>query len=232
MGLSSMTLTGVAFFNLILYSALQFTTASNASVLESVIPAATALLSFFILKEKLLKVQWAGIIISLAGAVWVVMDGRIWRAFTADWNIGDLIMVGGIICWAVYSITVKKYLHLFPAYGALLVMTGISVVLIIPVVLIEWSVTGFSPEFLVNSPSYFAGLLYLGIFPSFIALLFYNRAVELLDASRASVFLNFLPVVTMAGAYLWLGESISVMQVAGALLVIFGVTLTTRAKAH
>lgn len=227
-----MTLTGISFFNLLLYSALQFTTASNVSVLEAVIPAVTALMSAFLLKERLLKFQWTGIFLSLFGAIWVVTDGHIWQVVAADWNIGDLIMIGSIVCWAVYSITVKQYLHLFPVYGALLAMTGISVILLVPFLLLEWSITGFSPAILIHSPDYTVGLLYLGIFPSFIALLFYNRAVELLGASRASVFLNFLPVVTMAGAYLWLGETVSIMQIIGALLVVFGVTLTTRAKTH
>lgn len=225
-----MTITGVSLFNLFLYGALQFTTASNASVLEAVIPSVTALLSAFLLKERLLKAQWTGIFLSLFGTVWVVMDGRILQIMNTDWNIGDLIMVGAIICWAVYSLMVKKYLHLFPPYGALLVMTGISLILLIPFLLLEWVITGFSPADLVGSSDYVFGLLYLGIFPSFIALLFYNRAVELLGAARASVFLNFLPVVAMAGAYFWLDETITIMQVGGALLVVLGVTLTVRAK--
>lgn len=225
-----MTLTGVTLFNLFLYSALQFTTATNASVLEAVIPVATALMSAVFLKERLHAIQWLGIFLSLMGAVWVVMDGRFFQIISMDWNKGDAIMVGGIICWAVYSITVKQYMHLFPSHGALLVMSGISVLVLMPVVLIEWYLVDFSITLLLEMPGLIAGLLYLGIFPSFIALLLYNRVVGLLGASRASVFLNFLPVITMTGAYFWLGEAISSMQILGALLVIVGVTLTTQIK--
>lgn len=225
-----MTLTGVALFNVLLYGALQFTTATNASVLEAVIPAATALLSAAVLKERLLGIQWLGILLSLAGAICVVMDGRIFQVAAMDWNTGDAIMIGGIICWAIYSITVKQYMHLFPTYGALLVMTGSSLLIMGPAVLIEWQLTEFSIRRLGEAPGLVAGLLYLGVFPSFIALLLYNRAVGLLGASRASVFLNFLPVATMTGAYLWLGETITFMQILGALIVIMGVTLTTQVK--
>ncbi|WP_240033979.1 DMT family transporter [Planococcus salinus] len=225
-----MTLTGIAFFNAFLYGALQFTTATNASVLEAVIPAATALMSAVVLKEQLRGIQWLGILVSLLGSVWVVMDGRIFQVAAMPWNAGDGIMVGAIICWAVYSITVKQYMHLFPSYGALLVMTGISLLVLGPLVLIEWYMTGFSIQLLAEAPGLVAGLLYLGIFPSFIALLLYNRAVGLLGASRASVFLNFLPVATMAGAYFWLGETITSMHILGALLVIAGVIMTTQVK--
>jgi drug/metabolite transporter (DMT)-like permease len=167
-----------------------------------------------------------GILVSLAGAVSVIMNGKMLELATIGWNVGDAIMLGAIFTWSIYTIAVKQYMHLFPLYGALLVMSGISVIILLPFMIMEWLVAGI-PDF--DWPNV-AGLLYLGIFPSVIALIFYNRAVEMLNPSRASVFLNFLPVATMIGAYFWLGEAISMAQIAGALAVIGGVILTTRAK--
>ena len=221
-----MTLTGVTFFNTFIYGALQFTTASNVSVLETVIPVVTVVLSALFVKEKLPLVKWVGVILSFLGAVWVVMDGRLLEVFSNSWNVGDVIMIGAIICWAVYSIVVKQFMHLFPAYGVLLVMTGLSVLILLPFVAAEWAL-GDVPS--LSESKYWMGFLYLGVFPSVIALVFYNRAVERLGASQASVFLNFLPVVTMVGAFMWLGETIKLSEIAGALLVIAGVILTTRA---
>ncbi|GAB3048342.1 DMT family transporter [Virgibacillus ainsalahensis] len=221
-----MTLTGIAFFNTFIYGSLQFTTSTNASILESVIPAVTVVLSVFFLKERLRSVQLFGVLTSLFGAVWVVLDGNIFSITDMNWNIGDGIMVGAIGCWSVYSIFVKLYMHLFPQFGALLVMSGISVIVLLPMVIVEWLILGI-PAGLI-SPTNMTGLAYLGIFPSFIALIFYNRAVGVLGASQASVFLNFLPIVTMIGAYFWLGETITIMKIVGAIVVIFGVILTTR----
>ncbi|MCL7745568.1 DMT family transporter [Halalkalibacter alkaliphilus] len=221
-----MTLTGVTFFNTFIYGALQFTTASNVAVLETVIPALTVVLSALLLKERLQGIQWSGVLISIIGAVWVVIDGKITNFLLMNWNVGDVLMIGAIICWAIYSIVVKQYIHLFPPFGSILVMTGISVFVLLPFVLIEWFITGL--PVLAATPSYVMSLLFMGIFPSFIALIFFNRAVASLGASQASVFLNLLPVFTMLGAYLWLGESISVMQIIGALIVILGVMLTTQ----
>jgi len=220
-----MTLSGVAFFNTFIYGALQFTSATNVSVLESVIPVITVILSALLLKERLMPIQSAGIILSFIGAIWVVLDGKVLQLTTLDWNIGDGIMLGAVLSWAVYSICVKRYMHLFPQFAALLVMTGISVIVLLPVALIEWSVKGI-PSFVF--PDHAAGLAYLGIFPSCIALVFYNRAVYLLGPSKASIFLNFIPVFTMIGAYLWLSETITVMQITGSVIVIAGVLLTTQ----
>lgn len=219
------TLTGITFFNTFLYGALQFTSSTNVSVLESVIPAVTVILSVLFLNEKLRGLQWFGVSISLFGALWVVMDGHLLELGTIDWNIGDAIMIGAIFSWSIYSLVLGKYIHLFPQYGILFVMTGISVIVLLPIMLVEWFLLGV-PSF--DTPKLWGGLLYLGIFPSVIAILCYNRVVNLLGAAQAAIFLNFLPVATMLGAFFWLGETITWMQIIGAAMVIIGVTLTTR----
>lgn len=221
-----MTVTGIALFNILLYGALQFTTSTKVAVMEGGIPVVTVIMSAYMLKERLNISQWSGILLSMAGAVWVVMNGNVLELATSDWNVGDVIMVGAVITWAVYTIAVKQYMPLFPLYGALLVMSGLSLIMLLPFLLIEWFVMGI-PEFTVPTVG---GLLYLGIFPSVLALIFYNRAVEILNPSQASIFLNFLPVITMIGAYFWLGETVTVTQIVGALAVIGGVLLTTRVK--
>lgn len=221
-----MTVTGVAGFNTLIYSALQFTSATNVSVLEASIPAVTVLLGFWLLRERLLPLQWVGVLLSLCGALWVVTNGQLLRLAEMSWNAGDGIMAIGALSWAVYSIAVRRYLPLFPAHGAVLVMTGLSVLVMLPLLLAEWAMVDI-PQI---SGGQWSGLLYLGIFPSVIALLLYNRAVATLGASQASVFLNFVPVFTMLGAYVLLGEAISLMQILGAIAVILGVFFTTRGK--
>ncbi|MFC4559593.1 DMT family transporter [Virgibacillus kekensis] len=221
-----MTLTGITLFNTCIYGALQFSTATRVSVLEAVIPVATALLSVWVLKERLIGIQWVGVLLSFTGAVWVITEGDIFTLIQS-WNTGDILMIGAILLWAVYSVNVKNYMHLFPSYAAVLVMTGISVIALLPILLVEWALVGVP---YITTPGNMAGLLYLGIFPSFIALILYNRAIDLLSASKASVFLSFLPVVTMIGAALWLGEKINSVQIIGALIVIGGVFLTNRPK--
>ncbi|WP_431802147.1 DMT family transporter [Halobacillus andaensis] len=221
----ALALSGIALFNTCIYGALQFTSSSNVAILESAIPAVTVILSIYLVKEKINKFQSLGILLSLFGAVWVIVDGRLFQLGNLHWNAGDLIMIGAIVSWALYSIFVKLYMFRFPPYGAVLVITGVGLAAMVPAVAVEWIAVGV-PDLL--RMDYIGGILYLGIFPSFIALIFYNRAVELLSASKASIFLNFLPVVTMAGAALWLGEQITPMHITGAVIVIAGVLLTTQ----
>ncbi|MFG6146761.1 DMT family transporter [Halobacillus sp. B23F22_1] len=221
----ALSLSGIALFNTFIYASLQFTSSSNAAILESAIPAVTVIFSIYLLKEKINQIQSAGVLLSLFGSIWVIVDGRLFQITHLQWNIGDIIMVGAILSWALYSIFVKLYMFRFPPYGAVLVITGAGVIFLLPAVIVEWMILGIPAIF---SREYVAGLLYLGIFPSFIALIFYNRAVELLSASKASIFLNLLPVVTMLGAGLWLGEKITRMHIIGASIVMIGVLLTTQ----
>lgn len=220
------TLTGITFFNTFIYGALQFTTSTKVSVLEAIIPVFTVILSYFYLKERLRSIQWVGVIVSLLGAIWVILNGEIFVLASIDWNIGDAIMLGACVSWAVYSIAIKKYMHFFPLYGTVLAMSIVSALILIPFVLIEWIYLGYYPTFDIGI---IIGLGYIGIFPSFFAIIFYNRAVDMIGATRASIFLNFMPVFTMAGAYVWLGEEITMMHIIGVVAVILGVILTTRA---
>lgn len=220
------TLTGITFFNTFIYGALQFTTSTKVSVLEAIIPVFTVILSYFYLKERLRSIQWVGVIVSLLGAIWVILNGEIFVLASIDWNIGDAIMLGACVSWAVYSIAIKKYMHFFPLYGTVLAMSIVSALILIPFVLIEWIYLGYYPTFDIGI---IIGLGYIGIFPSFFAIIFYNRAVDMIGATRASIFLNFMPVFTMAGAYVWLGEEITMMHIIGLVAVILGVILTTRA---
>lgn len=221
-----LTLTGVAFFNTFIYAALQFTSSTNVSVLETLIPALTLALSALVLRERLRLVQWSGLALSILGALWVITDGQVFALTQLQWNLGDGIMLGAVASWAVYSIAITRYLSLFPTFSVLLVMTGLAAVILAPLVILEWAVLGVPT---VSATEHLPGLIYLGVFPGLLALLFYNRAVQQLGASRASMFLNFLPVATMAGAVLMLDAQVTLPKITGALVVVLGVIITTRA---
>ncbi|SFE80878.1 DMT family transporter [Alteribacillus iranensis] len=225
--LVALALTGVAFFNTFIYASLQFTSPINVSIMESSIPVVTILFSMLFLNEKLRGIQWLGVFLSVGGAIWVITGGS-WQVIRdLAFNVGDVIMIGAVLTWVAYSILVKYHLAKFPAYGGLLVMFVIANIALFPIASIEWAVGGFPPIF---ESDHMLGLLFLGIFPSVVALVLWNKGVEAVGPSQASVFLNFLPVFTIIGSYLFLGEKITPVQVIGAFVVITGVLLTTRKK--
>lgn len=222
----AMALTGIAFFNALIYAALRFTSTTNVAILEASIPVVTVLFSALFLHERLNPLQWLGVLLSLGGAVWVITGGAVADLAHRPWNTGDGIMIAAVLIWVGYSLLVKKHIAKLPRYGGLLVMLAIAILALLPAAALETSIFGV-PD--LTRPDLALGLFYLGVFPSVLALLLYNRAIEEVGPSRAALFLNLLPVFTMAGAYLFLNEAVSPAQLLGALVVIAGVTLTIRA---
>ncbi|WP_240377324.1 DMT family transporter [Bacillus piscicola] len=227
--LLGMALTGVAFFNTFIYASLQFTNTTNVAIMESSIPIATILVSVLFLRERLRAVQWVGVILSVGGAFWVITEGSWEIVSNLAFNIGDVIMLGAVGMWVAYSILVKYHMFKFPVYGSLLIMLAIANFALLPIAALEWRAYGF-PNILEQD--HLLGLLYLGIFPSVIALILWNKGVEAIGPSQASVFLNFLPVFTIIGAVLFLEAVVTPIQAIGALVVITGVLLTTKKKKY
>lgn len=217
--LLGLALTGVTFFNALIYASLNFTSATNVAILESLIPVATLLLSALLLGERFLPRQWVGVVMSFAGAVLVITASQDSVSMPGGINPGDLIMVLAVLVWVGYSLLVKKYMAGFPRYGGLLLMLVIANLALAPIALLEgaWHLV---PEL---DRQQLAGLAYLGIFPSVIALLMYNSALAELGPTRATIYLNLLPMYTLIGAWWLLGDPILWPQVAGGGVVIVGV---------
>ncbi|RCW63005.1 DMT family transporter [Saliterribacillus persicus] len=220
----SLSISGLVLFNIFVYLALNYTTSINAGIVEASTPIFTLLLTFILFKERVTRMQLLGVFISLFGVFVVITKGSLEVIMSLEVNIGDLIMLLAMITWAVYSIFIKQHTWKFPTYGALLVMSVVAIIIFIPLTWIEfnsWSEITWSWNVVL-------GLLYLGIFPSLIALVAYNKGVQAIGPSRASIFLNLIPVFTMIGAVIFLKEQLTFIQVGGAFLVIFGVLITNR----
>lgn len=223
--LLGLALTGVAFFNVLIYAALKTTSSTNVAILESTIPVVTILFGFALFGERYRIVQWLGVALSLAGAVAVVTQGD--ASPTRGVSVGDAIMLVAVLTWVGYSLLVKEHMAKFPRYGGLLAMLIIANLALAPLAMLEWLWSERIPSIDTDQA---LGLAYLGIFPSVIALLFYNSAIGDIGPTQASVFLNLLPVFTMLGAWLLIGETITLVQIVGSLVVIAGVLLTTRGR--
>lgn len=221
--LAAMSITGMALFTALLYSALRSSDPTNVAVLESLTPAATALVMALFFRERLGAIKWLGVLLSVVGATWVVADGApleiLYRL-----QAGDALVAGAIASWVLYSLAARQWLSRIPFYASLVPMTGIAVLFLAPLALIENAVVETTWQF---DGAVIAAILYLGIGPSLIALICYNRALLLVGPSRTATSLNLLPVVTMVLGYLLMGAPVTLNQIVGALVVIFGVSLVT-----
>lgn len=220
-----MAVTGVAGFNTLVYIALNYTTSINASLVNSMTPIIIYILSFFILKEHLNRNQMIGTMISIVGVFFIISKGSLANLLAFSFNLGDIVMIGAVVCWSIYSIFVKQYAGKLPSYSTFFVTIVLGIMMLFPFLLIE--IADEKTE-IIWSTSSILSVLYVGIFASIVAFISWNTAVAEIGANKAGIFLNLIPVFATVFAILFIGESLAWFQITGGAFVIIGVYLSTR----
>ncbi|QRG66183.1 DMT family transporter [Brevibacillus choshinensis] len=217
--LSLMGLLGVIGFNVLLYSSLKHTSATNAALVTALNPVVIVLFSVFFLREKVSRIQASGFILSLLGVLVILTKGHLLRVFQTDYNQGDLLVLCCVLVWTLYSIIGKKVKGVSPI-TATAASTAFAVVMMLPFAIAE------GIDFSTLSPLAFTGIAYIVLFPSICSFVFWNVSVRAVGASQAGITLNLIPVFTAMISVLF-GEGITQPQVWGGLLVFIGVTFAS-----
>ena len=209
---------GMVGYTLLLYAALDTTSAVNASVISAINPAVIALAAVVVLGERIRRGGVLGIAISFVGVVIVVLLGGSGGIADVSVAVGDLLILGAILAWTAYVIISRRIQT--PPITATTVQVGMSALMLALVM----AIVGIQAQ---PSTEGWWGLAIIIIFPSALAYLLWNVAVTQLGPSRSGVFLNLLPVFTAIIAVA-LGDALTVWQVIGGIIVLAGVYLTTR----
>jgi drug/metabolite transporter (DMT)-like permease len=216
---------GVGGYNTLAYVALQYTAATNAVLLNSFIPIATIALSWLFLGKRLHPVEGIGVLVSLAGVATIVLRGDPAALASLSLNAGDLWMLGAVLVWAIYTIGLQWRPAGVHPMLMLAAFTSVGVLALIPCY--AWELA--SGRHIVLHWGSLAGLLYVGVFPSFLGYIFYNRAVGEVGASKASLFIHLMPVFGTLLSALFLAEIPQAHHYAGIALIFAGIWLTTAA---
>lgn len=216
--LTSMGVLGIIGYNLLLYSALAYTTATNAALVSALNPGIIVLVSVFLTGERVSRLQAAGFFLSLTGVLIILTNGELARLLQANYNQGDLLMLAAVLIWTAYSLISKKIQT--PPITATAVSSAIAVLLMAPFAVSQ------GINFAAIKPLALGGILYIILFPSVCSFVFWNLSVKAIGTSKCGVFLNLIPVFTAIISVI-LGERITLAQVLGGLSVFIGVYLTT-----
>lgn len=218
--LTCMGIAGGILFNVLTYSALQYTSPTNGTLVFSLTPAITMIFSVLLWKEKVSIMQVAGLCISFLGVVTILTGGNIMQIFHMEYNRGDLLMIGADVCWMIYSFLCKKT-DIVPPITAVALSSLIAVVIMIPFLIVQ--PLAFHQVTVVG----IYGILYIGVFASVCAFILWNVSVRTVGAGTANLTINLIPVYA-AIMTLLLGEEISAIQLWGGAIVIIGLLLTSQ----
>jgi drug/metabolite transporter (DMT)-like permease len=215
--------TGFAFNNALSYWALQYTQALNALLIQSSGPLFVALWSLALFGVRLTWAQLAGIVISLAGVLVIILHGDLGALAGIRFNKGDVMFASAVLAFGLYSALMPRRPKTHPL-SLIWFTTGCGALLLLPFSVWEYS-AGYTlkPDLLTA-----ATLVYVVIFPSTLAYLFFNRGIALIGPNRAAPFLHLVPVFGSAMAILLLGEQPRLFHLVGYLLVLAGVVIASR----
>src|ERR1700726_3748088 len=218
--------TGFAFNNALSYWALQYTQALNALLIQSSGPLFVALWSLALFGVRLTWAQLAGIAISLLGVLTIILCGDLAALASIQFNKGDVMFAGALLSFGLYAALMPRR----PKTHQLSLISftiGCGALLLLPFSIWEYS-TGFTLKFDLLT---WATLIYVVIFPSTLAYLFFNRGIALIGPNRAAPFFHVVPVFGSIMAIVFLGEHPQAFHIIGFALVLSGVFVASRPQA-
>lgn len=213
-------LTGIMLYAVLQNIAMQWTSASSATLIIASYPIITLLLESVIYKIKLSAVKIVAVLIAIVGVVilsYVKAESRLEGEL-----LGILLLVAAGVVWAVYNFMTKKVVNRYPPITLLFYSTLFGTIFMLPLVLFErgqWQ----QPTLMS-----FSMMMFLGVFCSVIAFLLYNRGLKTMAASTVTSMLNLVPIFGVFFSWLLLGEQVSLRKFIGGAIVIFGVMLSVR----
>jgi drug/metabolite transporter (DMT)-like permease len=199
------------------------TSVANSSLIFGCTPVAVAVMSSVAGHERLAWTRWIAAALSFAGIVAVVGHGATLSSATL---VGDALIVGGMLCWSVYSVAAQPLLERHSP----LVVTGISmavgtafymVLAIGPMLRTDWAGVSATSWLLMVASS----LLALAV-----AYMIWYTGVQRIGSARTSLYSNLTPIVAMAIGAAVLGERISAWQMAGTALILGGLAVARRVR--
>ena len=219
-----LSLTGISAFNTMLYWSLHYTTAINATLMQSSAPLLIGVASWALFRDPLTRLQLAGVGVSLSGVAVIVSGGDPARLAGLSLNIGDLVVVVAMAVYAVYSTLLRKRPPIAPI-SLVTATIGIGSALLAPLTVVEFASGARFAAFGVGD---FAAIAYVAIFPSILSYVCFNRGVQLIGANRAGPFFHLIPLFGVVLAVVFLGERPALYHLVGAALIISGVALAGR----
>jgi drug/metabolite transporter (DMT)-like permease len=207
---------GMIGYHMFFFTAMSYTTATKASMINGMNPLITAVLAALFAGETLGWKKAVMLLIALAGVVNIVIGGNFATLLEFQFNKGDLFMLCGTLMWAIYGILVKRAM---PRMGPLKLTSYtflVSSVLISPFAIYDFMHT----DALHAGAGPYLAVLYMAIFPTVIGYTIQQMAIARIGPSKASLFINLVPVISTVLAVLFLKETIETYHIVGAAMII------------
>lgn len=217
---------GIGIYNSFQYLALQTSPALNVTLIVASGPVFTLLSGALFFHSPVSRGQVIGAALSLLGVLWVVAHGDVEKILALRLTPGDGYILFAIATWSIYTWWLRTRRPNLAAAPLLTAQMFIGALAILPFYLAEQH---WNPVPLQIDPRTLWTLAYVGLFPSLAAYFCWDRAVARTGANLPAYFVNLTPVFAAGLAGIFLGESIALFHLVGALLIFLGIVVAMRA---
>lgn len=223
-----LAIVGIFGYNALFNIGMQYTSAINGALVIVINPVTTSLVAVLFFDERWSWRQGIGAALSMSGVLIVITRGDWALLRSLSLNQGDLLLLGAVLLWTTYAILSKVVMRKVSPLLSTAVSMLLGALLLLLASLPEhgWGrLPGVSLQVMFE-------LLYLAVGATFIAFLIFNIGVREIGASKASAYINLMPVSAVLIAVLFYGEPVTLVHGVGMLCVMSGVLLTTRGSAE
>jgi drug/metabolite transporter (DMT)-like permease len=223
------SLAGMVIFNLLVYLGLHATTASNAQLLNSTIPVLIVLLGSVLDKQRLSVTQIAGLALSCAGVLTIILHGDIMRLLSLQFSHGDLMVFGAMASFALFTVWLRAFPADIDRLGLLGAQLAIAVALLFP--LVAWEHVAGGARATWNAAA-IGAMLYVGTAASLLANLLYMFGIARVGPARAGMFIHLVPLYGAGLSIALLGERLQIYHAVGMAAIMAGLTCANMATAE
>ncbi|MBU9712376.1 DMT family transporter [Bacillus tamaricis] len=224
--LALLGLTGIALYNICFFIATKEAPIVKSSLFIASNPVLIILLSALFLKEKITSRNLIGLALALTGAAVIITEGKFLSVIRTGFEPIDLVLLIAVICWALYSVLGKVALQTFSSLVSTTYAVVFGTVMLFPFAMMDvtW------PQVTNASMLTWGSILHMSIIVSVASFIMYYQGIKIIGAAKASIFINLMPLSAVILAVILLGEPLLPVHIIGAVLVLTGVTVGTRAK--
>lgn len=216
-------ITGGSLYFLSENEAMNYTTATNTSLIVCSCPLFATLLVRLVYRSSRIHImQLTGSLLAFMGMIIVVLNGRFVLHLSP---VGDALAFTACICWVFYSLLMKTMTDKYSAAFITRKVFFYGVLTIIPYYIL---VPGVPSMAVLTQPVVVGNLLFLGCLASMICFLTWNWCISKLGAVKATNWVYFNPITTMIFASWVLGEKITIYFLIGAVCILTGMYMADR----
>ena len=219
-------ITSITIFNSIVYYSLNFTQVISGVLMISTIPVMIIIFCWLFKIEKTNFYQILGVIFSLSGVFVIITKANLVVLLNLNFNKGDLWMVVAMFSWAMYSALLRKKKFELSQLSLLQTIITAGLIFLLPAYLIEFAL-GYRAS--IHLP-FILTLSYVVLFPGLASFIFWIKGISIIGSNRSGIFLHLMPIFSTILAMLIFKEKFMIYHLIGAMLIVAGIILSSRAK--